>query len=70
MAEFEASGVIATQAQVDAEVSRRLEALVAEAVAAYEAGQLALDLAAEIEPRLRFSLSPDGFGRAPGAMAS
>ena len=62
VAELEASGVIPTQEQVDAEVARRLEALVAEDVAAYEAGQLLSDLAAAIEPLLRFSLSPDGFG--------
>ena len=62
VAELEASGVIPTQEQVDAEVSKRLEALIAEAVAAYEEGQLGSDLAAAIEPLLRFSLSPDGFG--------
>ncbi|HEX2511293.1 MAG TPA: hypothetical protein VHK44_01710, partial [Xanthobacteraceae bacterium] len=33
------------------------------AVAAYEAGSLADDLAAAIAPLLRFELSPDQFGR-------
>jgi len=62
VAELEAAGVIPTQEQVDAEVASRLEALIAEDVAAYEAGRLVSDLAAAIEPLLRFSLSPDGFG--------
>lgn len=43
-------------------MASRLEALIAEDVAAYEAGQLVSDLAAAIEPLLRLSLSPDGFG--------
>lgn len=43
-------------------MSARLETLIAEDVAAYEAGQLVNDLAAAIDPLLRFSLAPDGFG--------
>ena len=60
---FDAQGIIPTSEQVEAEVAARKQAIVDTAVAAYEAGSLADDLAAAIAPLLRFELSPDQFGR-------
>jgi len=59
----DAQGIIPTSEQVEAEVAARKQAIVDTAVAAYEAGSLADDLAAAIAPLLRFELSPDQFGR-------
>jgi hypothetical protein len=61
--EFAANGIIPTSEQVEAAVAARLQDLVDEDVAAYEAGALADDLAAALEPLLTFELSPDQFGR-------
>lgn len=63
LAEFAAGGIIPTAEQVDAAVAARLQALIDEDVAAYEAGALEDDLAAALEPLLTFELSPDQFGR-------
>ena len=61
--EFDAQGIIPTDEQVNEEVAARKRVIVDTAVAAYEAGSLADDLAAAIAPLLRFELSPDQFGR-------
>jgi hypothetical protein len=63
--DFAAAGVIPTPEQVDAKVSAEVERRVAEDVGAYSGagGALGSDLAAAIEPLLRFELSPHEMGR-------
>jgi hypothetical protein len=63
LAQFAGDGIIPTAEQVDAAVAARLQALIDEDVAAYEAGALEDDLTAALEPLLTFELSPDQFGR-------
>jgi hypothetical protein len=63
LADFAAAGIIPTPEQVESAVAARLQALIEEDVAAYEAGALTDDLAVALEPLLTFELSPDQFGR-------
>jgi hypothetical protein len=62
-AHFAALGIFPTPDEVEAEVAARLKVLVDAEVEAYIAGQLDADLTAALQPRLRFSLSPDELGR-------
>ena len=61
--EFDDQGIIATPEEIDAEVSARIEALVAEDETAYEAGALVDDLAAATDAAATLVLSPDEAGR-------
>jgi hypothetical protein len=60
--ELEDQGVIATPEEVDAEVAARIEALVVQDEADYEAGPLADDLAAAVDAAATLVLSPDEAG--------
>jgi hypothetical protein len=62
-ADFESQGILATPAEVDAETASRIEALVSEDVAVYEAGQLESDLSAATDAASTLVLSPDEAGR-------
>lgn len=63
VADFGAQGIIPTDEQIDAEVAVRKQAIVDEAVKAYEDGALADDLAEAKEELAQFELSPNEFGR-------
>jgi hypothetical protein len=61
--EFDDEGIIPTEEQVNEEVAARKQAIVDTAIAAYEEGSLAVQLAAVLKLLARFELSPDQFGR-------
>ena len=62
IADFQAQGIIPTQAEIDAETSRRIEELVAQDEAAYEAGQFLSDFEAASDAAIGLILSPNEAG--------